>query len=63
MPSNYRQFRQVYNYVATRTINNRKEEVKLSDSAAKQEAVSDYQNECVGCKEDYQVTKRKYEWL
>lgn len=39
------------------------EEVKLSDSSVEEGIVSDYENECIGCKEDYRVTKRKDKWF
>lgn len=39
------------------------EEVKLSVSSAEEETVSNYENECVGCKQDYRVMKWKDEWL
>lgn len=39
------------------------DEVVINDSEDEEERLSDYENECVGCGEDYRKTKKKTDWI
>lgn len=67
------------NILAVKSVNRKKEkknyssessssedetgDVTLNDQSSTDEQFSDFENECVGCNEDYRLTKKKEEWL